>query len=106
MLKGHPFPAYMQKLGMVLLSGYHLLSTILCTVVETFTSFFAPLKSRAIATLARHSSFRSSSMMTSVDVQSVLTDITLNVIIMGTSSSLVSSGPDGYPSAGLELCHQ
>jgi hypothetical protein len=52
------------------------------------------------------SSFRSSSMMSSLDVQSVRTDMTLHVIIMGTSSSLVSSGPDGYLSAGLELCHQ
>ncbi|CAL0314951.1 unnamed protein product [Lupinus luteus] len=65
-----------------------------------------PLKSRAISPLARRSSFRSSSTMSSLDVQSVRTDMTLHVIIMGTSSSLLSSGPDRYPSAGLELCHQ
>ncbi|CAL0308091.1 unnamed protein product [Lupinus luteus] len=65
-----------------------------------------PLKSRAISPLARRSSFWSSSTMSSLDVQSVQTDMTLHVIIMGTSSSLLSSGPDRYPSAGLELCHQ
>ncbi|CAI8608497.1 unnamed protein product [Vicia faba] len=65
-----------------------------------------PLQSRAISPLARRSSFRSSSTTSSLDVQSVRTDMTLHVIIMGTSSSLVSSGPDRYPSAGLELCHQ
>ncbi|KAK7234146.1 hypothetical protein RIF29_47173 [Crotalaria pallida] len=50
-----------------------------------------PLQSRAISPLARRSSFRSSSTMSSLDVQSVRTDMTLHVIIMGTSSSLVSS---------------
>ncbi|KAK8590279.1 hypothetical protein V6N12_024655 [Hibiscus sabdariffa] len=62
-----------------------------------------PLNSHAIATLAQHSSFWSSSMMISLDVQSISTDITLRVIIMGTSSSLVSSGHDRYPFAGLRL---
>ncbi|RWR85026.1 hypothetical protein CKAN_01386700 [Cinnamomum micranthum f. kanehirae] len=47
-----------------------------------------PNQSWAIATLARRSSFRSSSTMSSLDVQSVRTDMTLHVIIMGTSSSL------------------
>lgn len=46
-----------------------------------------PLQSRAISPLARRLSFRSSSTMSSFDVQSVWTDMTLHVIIMGTSSS-------------------